>query len=209
MGDIEAFAHAFAAETGQPRGQQGWDLIFSHAALHWVADHGTLIPRLLSLLAPGGQLAVQAPSNHGHPSQALILELAGEEPFRSALDGWRRVSPVLTIRQYAELLFAYGATDIVVFEKVYPHVLENADAVADWVSGTALVPYFPARRAPPVRSRSRSVSRFRTRAIPSRTKPIAKFAQIQGRSRAAKAKPEKSWRMRLRSPNPNRNARVA
>jgi trans-aconitate 2-methyltransferase len=25
---------------------------------------------------------------------------------------------------------------------VYPHVLENADAIVDWISGTALVPYF-------------------------------------------------------------------
>jgi len=32
--------------------------------------------------------------------------------------------------------------DILVFEKVYPHVLDDADAVVDWISGTALVPYF-------------------------------------------------------------------
>jgi trans-aconitate 2-methyltransferase len=25
---------------------------------------------------------------------------------------------------------------------VYPHVLENADSIVDWISGTALVPYF-------------------------------------------------------------------
>ena len=35
------------------------DLIFSHAALHWVEDHPTLIPKLLSMLRPGGQLTVQ------------------------------------------------------------------------------------------------------------------------------------------------------
>ena len=31
---------------------------------------------------------------------------------------------------------------LVVFEKVYAHVLEDSDAVVEWVSGTALVPYF-------------------------------------------------------------------
>src|SRR6266542_2855153 len=41
-----------------------YDLIFSHAAIHWVPDHFALIPRLLSMLRPGGQLAVQMPSNH-------------------------------------------------------------------------------------------------------------------------------------------------
>ena len=29
-----------------------------------------------------------------------------------------------------------------VFEKIYAHVLEDADAVVEWISGTALVPYF-------------------------------------------------------------------
>ena len=119
-----------------------WDLIFSHAALQWVPDHPRLIPRLLSLLRPGGQLAVQVPSNHGHQAHILIHEVAGEEPFRSALGGWQRHSPVLAIDTYAEILFAHGAIELTVFEKVYAHLLENADAVADWTSGTALVPYF-------------------------------------------------------------------
>src|SRR5579859_2071520 len=30
-----------------------WDLVFSHAAIHWVSDHRSLIPRLLSLVKPG------------------------------------------------------------------------------------------------------------------------------------------------------------
>jgi trans-aconitate 2-methyltransferase len=119
-----------------------WDLIFSHAALHWVEDHRTFIPLLLSMLRPGGQLVVQMPSNHSHATHRLIAETASEEPFKEALGGWVRRVPVLGIEEYAELLYANGALDITVFEKVYPHVLESADALADWTSGTALVPYF-------------------------------------------------------------------
>lgn len=119
-----------------------WDLIFSHAALQWVEDHHTLLPRLLSRLAPGGQLAVQMPSNHGHFTHRLITELAGEEPLRTALNGWTRQVPVLVIDDYARILHDHRARDITVFEKVYPHVLESANALADWTSGTALVPYF-------------------------------------------------------------------
>jgi trans-aconitate 2-methyltransferase len=118
-----------------------WDLVFSHAALQWVSDHRSLIPQLFALVRPGGQLAVQMPSNHTHPSQTLIARTAGEEPFRTALGGWTRKSPVLTIDAYAELLHTYGGTDLVVFEKVYPHVLESADAIVEWVRGTALLPY--------------------------------------------------------------------
>ena len=55
--------------------------------------------------------------------------------------GWTRAAPVLPIDAYASILRAEGATNVVVIEKVYPHVLENAAAIADWVKGTALVPY--------------------------------------------------------------------
>jgi trans-aconitate 2-methyltransferase len=118
-----------------------WDLVFSHAAIQWVDDHLSLIPRLLSLLRPGGQLAVQLPSNRSHPTHAFIVETAGEEPFRTALGGWVRGDPTLSIAAYAELLYAHGATEITVIEKVYPHILDSPDALADWTSGTALVPY--------------------------------------------------------------------
>jgi trans-aconitate 2-methyltransferase len=119
-----------------------WDLIFSHAAIHWVENHRALIPRLLSMLTPGGQLAVQMPSNHGHITHRLITEIAGEEPFQAALNGWTRRSEVLGIDAYADILYSQGIRDLTVFEKVYPHTLENADALAEWTSGTALVPYF-------------------------------------------------------------------
>lgn len=119
-----------------------WDLIFSHAAIHWVEDHDSLLPRLFSHLRPGGQLAVQIPSNHGHVTHRLITEIASEEPFRTALGGWTRTSAVLGIERYAEMLHKHGGQDITVFEKVYPHLLADADALADWTSGTALVPYF-------------------------------------------------------------------
>jgi trans-aconitate 2-methyltransferase len=119
-----------------------WDVVVSNAALHWVENHAELIPKLVGLLAPGGRLAVQLPSNHTHPAHRAVIEIASECPFREALNGWTRTSPVLSIEAYAELLFRAGGENVTVFEKVYPHVLENSDAVADWTSGTTLVPYF-------------------------------------------------------------------
>ena len=49
-----------------------------------------------------------------------------------------RSSPVLPVDQYAELLYKHGGRELTVFEKVYPHVLDGPDALADWTSGTAL-----------------------------------------------------------------------
>jgi trans-aconitate 2-methyltransferase len=134
QGDIETF-------------DQPADLIFSTAALHWIDDQPALIARLFALVRPGGQIAVQVPSNFRHPSHTLIIATAQEEPFRTALAGWARESPVLGIDQYAGLLYTLGGTDITVFEKVYGHILPDADAIADWTKGSTLVPYL--ERLPP------------------------------------------------------------
>ena len=141
---------ARAFETPRLRFEQGdqarlrgdWDLIFSNAALQWSEQHKHLMPRLYERLNPGGQIAVQVPSNHNHISHQIYRETAEEEPFKSVLKGFQRYAPVLSIDEYANLFFKCGAENIVVFEKVYPHILANSDAVVEWISGTALVPYF-------------------------------------------------------------------
>ena len=119
-----------------------WDLIFSNAALQWSENHTELIPYLFDKLNPGGQIVVQIPSNHNHISHQIYRETAEEDMFKFVLQGFQRIAPVLSIDNYARILFDCGAEEINVFEKIYPHVLENADAVVEWISGTALVPYF-------------------------------------------------------------------
>jgi len=129
-------------EPGQIETVSGnYDLVFSNAAIQWVDDHQTLIPRLLQLVNPGGQLVIQLPSNHNSFAHTTIQAIASESPFREAIGGWVRRVPVLSIDQYAELLYAHGGQNLTVIEKVYPHVLENAEAVREWTRGTTLVPY--------------------------------------------------------------------
>ena len=66
-GDIAAFHDAATV-----------DLVFSNAALHWLPDHPALFARLTATLRPGGQLAVQMPANHDHPTHVVAAELAPE-----------------------------------------------------------------------------------------------------------------------------------
>ena len=141
-----------------------WNLVFSNAALHWVDDHPALFRRLYGMLRPGGQLAIQVPSNHTHATQTLIVDTAGEEPFHTALREWTRDVPVLPIDAYAELLHTVGAQDIVVFEKVFPQVVKDAQALLDWSRGTALLPYLQ-RLDEPVKSQflARYLERLRER----------------------------------------------
>jgi trans-aconitate 2-methyltransferase len=118
-----------------------WDIVFSNAALHWVDGHNALFAALVKMLRPGGQLAVQMPSNHTHATHRLIQTVAATQPFKAALNGWSRETPVLTIDEYAGILYACGGHNITVFEKAYPHVLNDAAALARWTQGTTMVPY--------------------------------------------------------------------
>lgn len=118
-----------------------YDLIISNAAIQWCSNHKELFPRIISKIKEGGQLAVQIPSNHEYVVHQLLRQIAGTEPYRSAYNGWEREYTVLTIEEYARILFHNKGREITVYEKVFPHVLEDAEAVFTWASGTAMLPY--------------------------------------------------------------------
>lgn len=120
---------------------QKWDLIFSNAAIQWVDNHEDLIPKIISKLHPGGQIAIQIPDQPQNITNQLLEQLAEGPLFRGALQHWKRSSPVLDIDAYAHLLFANRGKSIRVFKKIYPIVVQDSEAIFDWVSGTALLPY--------------------------------------------------------------------
>ena len=130
IGTIEAFT-----------GRNEYDLILSNAAFHWVEDHEALITRLAAALRPGGQLAFQVPAMHGATSHTIAEDLTAAEPFRAAFGGWRRPQPVLTPDAYARLLYRAGLTDQTVRLAVYPHLLESAENMVEWMKGTLLTEY--------------------------------------------------------------------
>ena len=49
------------------------EIIYSNAALHWVADHRRLFPALFSALPDNGVLAVQMPHNFSSISRAVAV----------------------------------------------------------------------------------------------------------------------------------------
>jgi trans-aconitate 2-methyltransferase len=129
-GDIGAFTAA-----------QAYDLVFSNATLHWLPDHPALLQRLTAAVAADGQLAVQVPANHDHPSHAMAHEVARQAPFRDALGGYARSKPVLEPEEYALLLHGLGYREQHVRLQVYGHQLASRDEVIEWVKGTLLNDY--------------------------------------------------------------------
>jgi len=123
-GSIEAFV------TDRP-----YDLIFSNAALHWIADHEQLFVRLTNFLSSRGQLAVQMPANDDHPSHRIAAEVAGELGLEPRTDF------VLPIERYAELLHRLGYDRQHVRMQAYGHTLPSSDDVVEWVCGALLTHY--------------------------------------------------------------------
>lgn len=118
-----------------------WDLIFSNAALQWLDNHEKLFPKLLSLLSENGQFAVQMPVQSENILNQILFQLASEEPYKTHLQHWNRVSPVLSLDEYAKMMFEYGLKDLQISIKVYPIIAEDVEKLFQFISGSALIPY--------------------------------------------------------------------
>ena len=130
--------------TGDLSSYEGcFDLVFSNACLHWVPDHEALMPRLLSVLAPGGQLAVQMPlTGHQVMYPQVIWPLVASERWCDKL-GAQQSFHVLEPDAYVDLFEGCGvAFDL--WETTYYHLLPSHEAVLEWYRGSGLRPYLQA-----------------------------------------------------------------
>lgn len=123
------------------------DVIYSNAALHWLDNHATLFPRLLSELRAGGLLAVQMPDNFRAASHRVLFDLAESARWREALGKHVRRAPVATAESYFEWLFPY-ARQIDIWATEYLQVLppraDGEHPVVAWMRGSALTPFLEA-----------------------------------------------------------------
>ena len=123
-----------------PTDQHAPDLIFSNAALQWVGGHAALFPRLLSLLAPGGVLAVQMPAMHDAPLRRLQYTVASQGPWAERLAGHASARSILDADAYWDLLRPLSAR-LDIWETTYLHPLTGEDAVVEWAAGSSLRPF--------------------------------------------------------------------
>ena len=120
-----------------------YDLLYSNAALQWLPDHSTLLPRLLGALRAGGVLAVQVPRNFDAPSHVLLRAVAEEGPWAPHLAARLLRAPVAEPAWYYDLLAPLAAA-LDIWESDYLHVLDGDDPVLSWTRATALRPVIAA-----------------------------------------------------------------
>jgi trans-aconitate 2-methyltransferase len=109
-------------------------LIYSNAALHWLTDHGGLLPRLLESLKHGGVLAIQMPRVEASPRIMVLNELAADPRWASRVLSLIQPGPE-TPAFYYDLL-AGDTENLDIWESEYLHVLSGKDPVVEWSKGS-------------------------------------------------------------------------
>ena len=117
------------------------DVIVSNAALHWVPGHVSLLPRLVSALAPGGWLAIQVPGNFEAPSHTLLRTLCDSPRWSGQLGTAGEWPSTPSPSDYVASLVELGCV-VDAWETTYAQVLQGDDPVLTWMRGTALRPVY-------------------------------------------------------------------
>lgn len=141
-------ALAFAlldAQSELSRLRTEYNVVFSNACIQWIPDHTNLLPKMFSLLRPGGVMALQVPANGSAPLYRAIEEEAasGKWAFSHAA---HETNGSLLPGEYFNILS--GLTDdFSIWETVYYHRMPSHSALLDWVRATRLRPYLAALSA--------------------------------------------------------------
>lgn len=119
-----------------------FDLVFSNACLHWVADHGRLFQRLMSYVAPAGALAVQMPNSHHLPAHTLMKDVAREpgSPWAGILASAAESYYVQPAGFYYDALHKVSS-HLDIWETEYLQIMDGPQAILDWVRSTAMRRY--------------------------------------------------------------------
>ncbi len=134
---------SFALEEVQSWSAPGpFDVIMANAVLQWVPHHETLLPALISRLAPRGALAVQMPDNLESLAHRLMREIAGEGPWARKLAQAAATRTVLAGAQWYYELLRPQCSSVELWRTTYYHALAGgAAAVVEWFKGSGLRPY--------------------------------------------------------------------
>jgi len=121
------------------RPEEPFDVVFSNAVLQWLPEHEKLLPALLSLVAPGGHLAVQVPVNQESPLHRALGEVQRRPRWSRVMAAVQRRILYRDPRFYYETLTPRCAR-VDLWETIYHHVMPNHQSLIDWFEGTGLRP---------------------------------------------------------------------
>lgn len=132
LGDLTSFGNTEDA-----------DLLFSNAVYQWLPYEKRLqiFTDLIKSLKPGGVFAFQVPDNMSEPTHVAMRSVAEEGPWSETL---LRQSPSRKPFQSPQEIYDHLkplCSDINIWHTYYYHILDNHQAIVEWVKGTGLRPF--------------------------------------------------------------------
>lgn len=115
-----------------------FDLIFSNACLHWIPNHGELLPKLVERLNDGGVLAVQMPLVQTAMFYKMLNSLVFDGRWKKlrAIQNFHNLMPNETYD-----ILAQCSKSVTMWETVYYHIVPSHLSVIEWYKGSGLRPY--------------------------------------------------------------------
>lgn len=126
------------------------DLLFSNAVFQWVPYESRvqIFTDLITAQNPGGVFAFQVPDNFSEPSHAAMRLVANEGPWaeklKASLPFRRPFQSPAELYDHLKPLCSH----INIWHTHYYHILDDHQAVVEWVKGTGLRPYLDALSPP-------------------------------------------------------------
>jgi trans-aconitate 2-methyltransferase len=151
------------ADIGSWKAATPFDVVFTSAALQWVPDHATVLPRLLAQVAPFGALAMQVPDNLDAPPHRLMRELAASDEWRTRFALTPREWSVEEPGFYYDVLSPLAAR-LELWRTEYQHPLADLEGVIAWYQGSGLRPWLEA--LPDQSSRAEFLAAYRSLLAP-------------------------------------------
>ncbi|MDV4342582.1 methyltransferase domain-containing protein [Methanoculleus sp. YWC-01] len=114
-----------------------FDVVFSNAALHWVADHGRVFQGIACALRPGGRVLLQMGGRgNAAPIVAIADETLAEDPWTRLFDGPAPCYAFYGAEEERELLEATGLTPLRVELIGKDMAFDQIDSLAGWIRTT-------------------------------------------------------------------------
>jgi len=121
------------------------DVILANAVFQWVPDHAHILPKIASMLAPGGSFALQMPDNLDEPAHRLMREVAAASAWADKLQRAAATRAPLPDATWYYTRLRTVASQVDIWRTTYHHILTGgSSAVVEWFKGSGLRPYLDA-----------------------------------------------------------------
>jgi trans-aconitate 2-methyltransferase len=115
-----------------------YDLILANSVLHWVPEHQSLLPMLISKLRVGGTLAIQMPDNSNEPAIKLMDSVSAHCGLANNLFNTTKTDPRRTPEFYYEIL-SDNIKSVEIWRTTYFHAIPGGiKGLIKWLKGFGL-----------------------------------------------------------------------